>query len=207
MTGAEFDAPFEHVYKPGTPHAPTLLLLHGTGGDEHDMLPLGGLMPGANLLSPRGRVLENGMPRFFRRLAEGVFDEEDVRRRAAELADFVTAAAAHYRFDASRVIALGFSNGANIASAVLLVRPGVLKGAALLRAMVPLEPDPLPSMAGTRVLISNGEQDPLVSVAETERLARLLQRAGANVEVFWQPAGHQLMPGDFSVAKRWLQGI
>jgi phospholipase/carboxylesterase len=206
--GAEFDAAFEHVYKPGsTAHAPTLLLLHGTGGDEHDMLPLGGLMPGANLLSPRGRVLENGMPRFFRRLAEGVFDEEDVRLRAAELADFVTAAASHYRFDGSRVVALGFSNGANIASAVLLVRPGVLKGTALLRAMVPLEPDPLPSLSGTRVLISNGEQDPLVSAAETERLAKLLQRAGANVEVYWQPAAHQLMPGDFSVAKTWLQSI
>lgn len=208
MTGDPgFDSPFAHVYKAGTPHAPTLLLLHGTGGDEHDMLPLGGLMPGANLLSPRGQVLEHGMPRFFRRLGEGVFDEEDVRRRAAELADFVAAAASHYRFDASRVIALGFSNGANIASAVLLVRPGVLKGAALLRAMVPLEPDPLPSMAGTRVMISNGEQDPMVSTAETERLARLLQRAGAHVEVYWQPAGHQLMPGDFSVAKTWLQSI
>ena len=199
---------FEHVFKPAPhPGAPTLLLLHGTGGDEHDMLPLGGLMPGANLLSPRGRVLERGMPRFFRRLSEGVFDVEDVDRRARELADFVIAAANEYQFDASRVVALGFSNGANIASAVVLVRPGVLKGAALLRAMVPIEPDPLPAIAGTRVLISNGEQDPIVPAAETERLARLLQRAGADVEVHWQPAGHQLMPGDFSVAKTWLQSI
>lgn len=207
---------FEHIYRPapldgarGRPHAhaPTLLLLHGTGGDEHDMIPLGGLMPGANLLSPRGQVLENGMPRFFRRLAEGVFDIDDLKARAAGLADFVTAAAAHYAFDPSRVVAMGYSNGANIASALLLLRPGVLKGAVLFRAMVPLEPEPLPALPATRVMISNGEVDPIVSREETERLARLLQRAGANVEVHWQPAGHQLMPGDFSVAKAWLQSI
>jgi phospholipase/carboxylesterase len=119
------DLGFEHVFKAApAAGAPTLLLLHGTGGDEHDMLPLGGLLPGANLLSPRGRVLERGMPRFFRRLAEGVFDVEDVKLRAGELADFVTAAATHYQFDPGRVVALGFSNGANIASALLLARPG-----------------------------------------------------------------------------------
>ena len=202
------DLGFEHVYRPaGHAHAPTLLLLHGTGGDEHDMIPLGGLMPGANLLSPRGQVLENGMPRFFRRLAEGVFDIEDLKVRTGELADFVTAAAAHYRFDPARVVAMGFSNGANIASAVLLLRPTVLVGAVLFRAMVPLEPDPLPALSGARVMISNGEIDPIVSREETERLARLLQRAGADVQVHWQPAGHQLMPADFSVAKAWLQSI
>jgi predicted esterase len=202
------DLGFAHVFKPAqAPGAPTLLLLHGTGGDEHDMVPLAGLAPGAAVLSPRGKVLEQGAPRFFRRLAEGVFDVEDLRHRAAELADFVGAAAAHYKFDASRVIAMGFSNGANIASAVMLLRPGVLKGGVLFRAMVPLEPDPLPAIAGTRVLISNGRIDPIVSVAETERLARLLQRAGADVQVHWQPAGHQLMPADFTVAKTWLQSI
>jgi phospholipase/carboxylesterase/glyoxalase family protein len=200
---------FEHVYRPAPhPHAPTLLLLHGTGGDEHDMVPLGGLMPGANLLSPRGKVLENGMPRFFRRLAEGVFDIEDLKLRAAELADFVTASAAHYGFDPSRVVAMGFSNGANIASALMLLRPGLLTGAVLFRAMVPLETDPgSGALSGTRVLISNGEVDPIVPREETERLARLLQRAGATVEVHWQPAGHQLMPADFAVAKAWLQSI
>ena len=210
------DLGYVHVFKPAqSPGAPTLLLLHGTGGDEHDMLPLGGLAPGAALLSPRGNVLENGMPRFFRRLAEGVFDVEDVKRRAGELADFVAAAAGHYRFDPSRVIAMGFSNGANIASAVMLLRPGVLKAAILFRAMVPLEPAPgppsvarqEPALAGTRVLISNGRIDPIVSSEETDRLARLLQRAGADVEVHWQPAGHQLMPSDFAVAKTWLQSI
>jgi predicted esterase len=205
---------FEHVFKPAPqPGAPTLLLLHGTGGDEHDMVPLGGLMPGANLLSPRGRVLERGMPRFFRRLSEGVFDVEDVQRRANELADFVVAAAAHYAFDPSNVLALGFSNGANIASAVMLARPGVLKGGVLLRAMVPFEPEASAApgaqapLTGTRVVISNGESDPIVPAAETQRLARLLQRAGADVQLHWQPAGHQLMPGDFAVAKNWLQSI
>jgi predicted esterase len=204
------DFGFVHVFKPAqSPGAPTLLLLHGTGGNEHDMLPLGGLSPGAALLSPRGPVLENGMPRFFRRLAEGVFDEEDLKIRAGALADFVTAAAAHYRFDPSRVIAMGFSNGANIASALLLLRPGVLKGAILFRAMVPLVPDSRQEarLSGTRVLISNGRIDPIVSAEETDRLARLLQQHGAEVEVHWQPAGHQLMPSDFAVAKTWLQSI
>jgi phospholipase/carboxylesterase/glyoxalase family protein len=202
------DLGFVHVFKPAqSPGAFTLLLLHGTGGDEHDMIPLGGLAPGAALLSPRGKVLENGAPRFFRRLAEGVFDVDDLKQRAGELADFVAAAAAHYRFDPSRVVAMGFSNGANIASATMLVRPGVLKGSILFRAMVPFEPDPPPPPTATRVLISNGRIDPLVSAEETERLARLLQRAGADVEVHWQPAGHQLMPSDFAVAKTWLQSI
>lgn len=204
------DLGFVHVFKPAqSAGAPTLLLLHGTGGDEQDMLPLGGLASGAALLSPRGQVLENGMPRFFRRLSEGVFDVEDVQRRAGELAGFVAAAAAHYRFDPARVIAMGFSNGANIASATLLLHPGVLAGAILFRAMVPLVPDPRSDapLAGTRVLISNGRIDPIVAPAETERLARLLQAAGADVEVHWQPAGHQLMPSDFAVAKTWLQSI
>ena len=199
---------FAHVFTPAADAAaPTLLLLHGTGGDEHDMLPLARLMPGAHVLSPRGQGLEQGMPRFFRRLAEGVFDVEDLRRRAGDLAAFVREAAAHYRFDAGRVVAMGYSNGANIASAVMLLHPGVLLGGVLLRAMVPLEPDPLPSIAGTRVVISNGESDPIVAAAETERLAKLLQRAGADVEVHWQRAGHELMPADFAVAKTGLQSI
>jgi predicted esterase len=210
------DLGFVHVFKPAqSPGAPTLLLLHGTGGDENDMVPLGGLAPGAALLSPRGKVLENGMPRFFRRLSEGVFDVDDLKLRAGELADFVAAAAAHYQFDRSRVIAMGFSNGANIASAMMLLRPGVLKAGILFRGMVPFEPDPgtppparpASPLSGTRVLISNGRIDPTVSTEETERLARLLQNAGAEVEVHWQPAGHQLMPSDFAVAKTWLQSI
>src|SRR5437764_11992855 len=131
-----------------------LLLLHGTGGNENDMVPLGrDLDPAAALLSLRGKVLENGMPRFFRRLAEGIFDEEDVIRRANELADFIPAAAAKYAFDPGRLTAVGYSNGANIAAAVLLLCPGVIKSAVLLRAMVPLTPPTLPDLAGTRVMI------------------------------------------------------
>ena len=135
----ERDLGFAHLFEPPADvEAPILLLLHGTGGDEYDLIPFGrALSPGAGLLAPRGKVLEQGMPRFFRRLAEGVFDVEDLRRRTAELADFVSAAAKTYRFDPGRVLAAGFSNGANIAASLLLLRPGVLAGAALFRAMVP----------------------------------------------------------------------
>jgi predicted esterase len=204
------DLGFVHVFKPAArPNLPTLLLLHGTGGDEHDMVPLGGLLPGAALLSPRGAVLENGMPRFFRRLAEGVFDTEDVARRAGELADFVGAAATAYAFDPHRVVALGYSNGANVASAVMLLRPGVIAGAVLLRAMVPIVPDTTQpdTLTGVKVAISNGESDPIVTADETARLARLLQARGAGVEVYWQDAGHQLMPGDFNTARAFLAGL
>jgi len=197
---------FVHVYQPGADaHSPTLLLLHGTGGDERDLLPLGALLPGAHLLSPRGQALEQGMPRFFHRLAEGVFDVGDLRRRAGDLATFVKAASAAYGFDPARVYAMGFSNGANIASATALLHPGVLRGAVLFRAMVPLEPDPLPVLTDFRVLISNGRVDPLVTSEETERLAKLFQRAGADVDLQWQPAGHQLMPSDFNAARAWLE--
>jgi phospholipase/carboxylesterase/glyoxalase family protein len=200
------DLGFIHRYEPAsTPGQPTLLLLHGTGGNEDDLVPLvPELLPGANVLSPRGRVMENGMPRFFRRLAEGVFDLEDLRFRASELADFVLAAAAHYKFDRSRIVAVGFSNGANIASSVMLLRPGVLAGAVLLRAQVPIVPDPVPVQPGTHVLISNGQADPLVSPAETERLASLLRSTDAEVSLIWQPGGHNLTRGDLAAARAWL---
>lgn len=202
------DLGFEHLFQPGTdPTAPTLLLLHGTGGDEHDLIPLGKLAPGAALLSPRGQVLERGMPRFFRRLSEGVFDIGDLRDRAAALARFIGAASTRYGFNAGNVIAVGFSNGANIASAVVLLHPGILRGAALFRAMVPLVPDPLPRLTGTPLLVSNGRNDPLVSAAETERLVALLRTAGAEVAVEWQLAGHQLTRADLHAAERWLGSV
>ncbi len=198
---------FTHYYQPAsTPGAPTLLMLHGTGGNEQDLVPLAAdLLPGAGVLSPRGKVLERGMPRFFRRLAEGVFDLDDLRQRTAELAAFIGEASAHYKFDPSRVVAVGFSNGANIAASLLLLAPGVLRGAVLFRAMVPIVPDPLPAIPGTPVLISNGRVDPLVSVAETERLAALLRSAGADVTLLWHQAGHQLLPDDVTKARDWLQ--
>jgi predicted esterase len=198
---------FHHSYQPAAkPDLPILLMLHGTGGDENDLVPLAQtLMPGAAVLSPRGKVLEGSMPRFFRRLAEGVFDLEDLKFRTAELAEFVVAASEHYKFDLKRVIGVGFSNGANIAASLLLLRPGVLHNAVLLRAMVPIVPDPLPVLSGRSVLISNGERDPLVSVKETQRLASLLRTAGADVTVIMQPAGHQLIQEDISAARDWLQ--
>lgn len=198
---------FVHVFEPpASPDRPTLLLLHGTGGNERDLLTLGRqLLPGAGLLSPRGKVLERGMPRFFRRLAEGVFDLEDLRRRTGELADFVAAAAAAYQFDAARVMAAGFSNGANIAASLLLLRPGTLHAAVLFSPMVPIVPDPLPALAGIRVFISAGEVDHLVAPENTERLAALLRACGAGVTVRWTPGGHSVTPADVEAAREWVE--
>ena len=204
MTGSAPD--FAHRWVPPAPgEERTLLLLHGTGGNEDDLLPLGpAIAPGAGQLSPRGRVLERGMPRFFRRLAEGVFDEADVVRRAGELADFVAHAAGRYGFDPTRVTAVGFSNGANIAAALLLLRPETLAAAALFRAMVPLRPAQLPVLRGRRVLISEGRTDPIVAAAEAESLASMLRGAGAEVTLAWQDAGHGLVGADVDAARAWL---
>jgi phospholipase/carboxylesterase len=183
----------------------TLLLLHGTGGDETDLIPLARMVaPTASLLSVRGNVLEQGMPRFFRRLREGVFDQEDLRQRTLELSDFVEAAAVHYGFDLNALYALGFSNGANVAASMLLTRPTVLAGGALIRAMVPFEPTAPVSLHGRAVLLSQGRMDPLIPAAGAERLAAILKENGAEVELAWQPAGHSLTPGDVSAARRWL---
>jgi predicted esterase len=197
---------FIHTFlPPSAPDAPVLLMLHGTGGNEHDLLPLAQLLaPGAGVLSPRGNVLERGMPRFFRRLAEGVFDIADLKERTQELAEFITQSAARYRFSTRRLIAVGFSNGANIAGALLLLRPDALGGAILFRAMVPLTPETLPRLPKTPVLISNGRMDPLVSAEETEHLAALLRSAGAEVTVAWQAAGHELTESDVTTAREWL---
>ena len=197
---------FVHVFEPPGDHSqPTVLVLHGTGGNEHDLVPLGhALWPGAGILSPRGKVLERGMPRFFRRLAEGVFDLDDLKQRTNELADFVTSAAAHYGFDRSHVIAAGFSNGANIAASVLLLRPGVLRAAALFSPMVPLVPDEPPSLQGIDVFISAGRRDPLVPAENTQRLADLLEQYGAGVSLRWTNGGHTLTPEDAEAAAHWL---
>ncbi len=197
---------FIHQFVPGSSQR-TLLLLHGTGGNENDLLSLGrALDPHASLLSPRGKVLENGMSRFFRRLAEGVFDEVDLVLRVRELADFVGEAAAHYGFHAGKVIAVGYSNGANIAGGLLLLRPEVLSGAVLLRPMVPLVPDRLPVLGGVPVLICSGLHDPIVPPENARTLVDLLCKAGATVTVENENAGHGLTDTTLGHAKRGLAG-
>ncbi len=198
------DLGFIHRFVPATePRLPPLLLLHGTGGDENDLMPLGArLLPGAALLSPRGKVMENGMPRFFRRLAEGVFDQADLKTRTIELADFVAAARKAYALAAP--IAVGFSNGANIAASLLLSRPDALGGAVLLRAMLPFEPEPLPDLSGKPVLLLTGSDDRMIPAASAKRLKEVLQTAGADLSYRALPAGHNLTQGDLTISGQWL---
>ena len=197
---------FVHEFVPAEAGAQTtLVLLHGTGGDERDLLPLGrALHPTAALLSPRGRVLEGSMPRFFRRFAEGRFDLDDVRVRAGELAAFLDDAAAHYGLDRQRMVAVGYSNGANIAHATMLLHPESLAGAALLHPQIVLTPDPLPSLAGRATFLAAGQVDPIVPIAEARKLADLLTACGAAVTPFWSPGGHNLTRDDVAHAQAWL---
>ena len=194
---AEIGLERPHVFLPADDPAarPPLLLLHGTGGNEYDLLPLRDrLSPSAAVLSVRGTVLENGMPRFFRRMSEGVFDEEDLRRRADELAEFVVMASAVYGIEDRSLIAVGFSNGANIASAMLLQRPGLLAGAVLLAAMVPYAEPQAADLAGTMVIISNGDRDPMIAPEVTQQLVSQLRERGAEVVELPHPGGHQIYP-------------
>jgi len=200
-------AGFEHVHEPaGAGEARTLLLLHGTGGNEHDLVPLGRrVAPGWGLLSPRGRTLERGMPRFFRRLAEGVFDLEDLRVRTAELGSFVDASATTYGFDRAGVAALGYSNGANIAASLMLTADRPFAAAILLRPMVPFEPTAPTDLAGVGVLVRAGRRDPIGTPAISERLATLLRGARAEVDLQWHEGGHELAAGDAVAAAAWLE--
>jgi phospholipase/carboxylesterase len=198
---------FIHEFMPGSSKR-TLLLLHGTGGNGHDLIPLGcEIDPAAAILSPRGKVLENGMPRFFRRLAEGIFDEEDLKRRTHELADFVGAAAQHHEFAADEIVAVGYSNGANIAASLLLLRPETLRAAILFRAMVPLVPEKLPDLSSARVWIGAGNQDPIIPTSETQRLVDLLRSARADVTIRFVNAGHSLTKAEVETASLWLAGL
>src|SRR6185437_8417458 len=201
------DLGFIHRFIPATrPGLPPLLLLHGTGGDENDLVALGEqLSPGAALLSPRGKVTENGMPRFFRRLAEGVFDQTDLKLRTAELGEFITTARKQYGIEAP--VAVGFSNGANIAASLLLTEPDVLRGAVLLRAMLPFDPQPPPDLAGKPVLLLSGSSDPMISAAGRDRLVAVLQTAGAALTHKVLPTGHNLTQNDLTIAGHWLEQL
>ncbi|MBK1881428.1 alpha/beta hydrolase [Luteolibacter pohnpeiensis] len=210
MNAELFKTEFIHRFVPAPQGAPdqarTLVLLHGTGGNENDLLQLGrSLAPDANLLSPRGRVSEHGMPRFFRRLAEGVFDEKDLIGRTHELAEFIGQAAAHYGIAPDRLTALGFSNGANIAASLLLLRPEVLSGAILWRAMVPLVPDQSPDLTERKILLTSGTNDPILPLENARRLAGMFRDAGAQIDHKIIPAGHQLTEYDIDFTRAWLK--
>lgn len=196
---------YVHRWIPGSDDV--VLLLHGTGGNENDLLPLAAeLMPGASVLAPRGNVMEGPMPRFFRRLSEGVFDLEDLALRTRQLGEFIRAASDAYEFDLANLVAVGFSNGANIAASVLLTEPALMRRAVLYRAMVPFEPATPPKLTGNRVYLGAGRSDPLIPQEGTERLAAILRRGGADVTLDWQPAGHNLTRSDRVEARRWLSG-
>lgn len=199
---------FAHRFLPALEERqPLLLLLHGTGGDENDLIPLGRMLaPGAPILSPRGPVLENGMPRFFRRHAEGVFDLEDLERRTQELADWLAVTRTAYDVEDRPVVAVGFSNGANIAAATLLRRPEGLAGAVLFRATLPMEPGAAPDVRGRRIFMAEARDDPYVRVPDAERLIALLEEGGAEVSVRWTDGGHGLNPADVAAARAWFAG-
>jgi predicted esterase len=204
MTG---DIGFIHRFLPGQDKtsAETLLVLHGTGGDENNLIGIGQtIAPGAAILSPRGKVLENGAPRFFKRLAEGVFDPKEVRSRGEELASFIRAAVSKYSLNPERIFAMGYSNGANIASTVMLIDPELLRGAILLRPMVVLEVDGRSDLSGRGVFISAGQLDPIVPVKSVVKLAELFEASHADVTLKWQQAGHNLLPGEVREAAGWL---
>lgn len=197
----------KHIFQQGTDvTAPVLVLLHGTGGTERDLLPLAqAISPASSVLSVRGNVLENGMPRFFRRLAEGIFDEEDLIFRTKELNDFLDEAAVEHGFDRRNMVAVGYSNGANIAGSLLFHYPDALRGAILHHPMVPRRGIQLPDLTDTPIFIGAGRNDPICSPEETEELQKLLGEAGAEIEVHWENAGHQLTRSEVDAAGTWFK--
>jgi phospholipase/carboxylesterase/glyoxalase family protein len=202
------DLGFIHQFVPATDSYSdvTLLLLHGTGGNEKDLLPLGSaLLPDADLLSPRGKVLENGMPRFFRRFAEGVFDVEDLKARTDELAGFLEAAVTRYKLKNKKLVAVGYSNGANIAASLILLHPHHLAAATLFRPMVPFEPDIVRDFSRLSILIGAGRNDSIVGSDAPQQLAAILDSGGADVSLFWHNGGHELGQDDVDAATVWLK--
>ena len=201
---------YQHFFEAAQPNSEnsgwTILLLHGTGGSERDLVPLGRtLLPGAAILSPRGQVNEGGALRFFRRHAEGLLDQEDLEARSTEMAAWIKAASSRYAFDPNRLIAVGFSNGANLAASMLLRGMAVPLMAVLLSPMLPFEPETTPDLTGRSVFIGAGQADPLVPVAQTKQLEQVLRQAGAAVRIFWVPSGHGITPEEVRQAQTWLQ--
>ena len=198
----------QHIFKQGNPDKPVLLLLHGTGGNEHSLLQLAKIIdPDASVLSVRGNVLENGMPRFFKRLAEGVFDEEDLIFRTKELNAFIDGAAMKYEFNRQNIIAIGYSNGANIAASLLFHYEHALKSAILHHPMVPRRGIQLPNLAKTQVFIAAGINDPICPQQESIELQALLEEANASVKMYWGNQGHQLTMDEVKVAKEWYEHL
>jgi phospholipase/carboxylesterase len=196
----------KHIFKQGNKDLPTLLLLHGTGGDERDLLPLADMIePDASVLSVKGNVDENGMARFFARLREGVFDEEDLVFRTKELNKFIDESANNYGFDRQNIVALGYSNGANIAASLMYHYKDALKGGILFHAMVPRRNVKLPDLSDALVFIGAGKRDPLIPMQETMELVKNLQDARAQVTEFWTEGGHELRREEVDEAKRWFE--
>src|SRR5690625_2969683 len=199
----------KHIFQKGKDKSkPTLLILHGTGGNESDMLPIAGMVdPDASVLSVRGNVLENGMPRFFRRIAEGVFDEEDLIFRTKELNDFLDDAAKEYEFERDNIVAIGYSNGANIAASLLFHYQNALKGAILHHPMVPRRGIDLPDLSGKSVFIAAGTNDPICPAEESTELQTLLENANADVKIHWENHGHQLTIEEVEAARKWYVNL
>ncbi|MEA2552638.1 MAG: phospholipase/carboxylesterase, partial [Fimbriimonadaceae bacterium] len=192
-----------HRWLPGK-STRVLLALHGTGGDENDLIPLAqSIDPDASIISPRGRVNEDGANRFFRRFSEGVFDQEDMQRQTEGLADFLGKARDEYGFEFTDVVTLGFSNGANMGLSLLLRRPELLSGGIIFRGMVPFEAENV-DLSGKRVFLANGRDDPMVPIGNATKLGEMLKKAGADVEQLWIDGGHNLTQEDIAAAKSWL---
>ena len=184
--------------------APLFLLLHGTGGNAHDLIDLGrDLLPGAHLIAPRGDVSENGALRFFRRTGEGVYDMADLARATTKLGDFIATQRA--RLGAASVTALGYSNGANILASVLFATPALVDRAVLMHPLIPFTPPPQPGLANRPVLITAGRRDPIGPAAVTQRLADYLADQGATVSLVWHEGGHELRPQEITAAADFLR--
>ncbi|MBA2692356.1 MAG: alpha/beta hydrolase [Rubrobacter sp.] len=206
---SENDLGFVHRFVPAENGSDiTLLLLHGTGGNEEDLIPLGKeLAPNAAILSPRGKVSEGGAPRFFRRLAEGVFDNEDLVFRTHELAEFVENSSEKYGFDKTKLVAAGYSNGANLAASMMLLHPGLIRAAVLFRSMVPFEPEVKPDLSGIPVFMAAGNRDQMIPPDNTQTLAEMLEGSGAEVELRWRDTGHALTYEEVGEAKEWMAKV